>query len=947
MNIKAFWRGVRSAIRHLYVALHSLLVIGILIGAGILYIVFRPDGLDLLKTYLFSPLGIEFESSESSLVEGVNLRNLHSESIDIKTLSLDYNLSKIVQGRHVIDSIRIDGLRIHLEDFISEDDSDSFPLPTFVLKEVVLTNLQLISAYPIELDIRGENGSFDGKKLNFKNVSGSVRSQYASGAVRGTLKNDIFIGTGVAYPNALELDPYLADSVTLPKFLNLEIRELSASRALVSTKLSSLQALFDPKLSLENVVLKMAYQFSNGYIDFDATYRALRDENKMATHQSLRYDFEGVTTTSFEGNLDTPLPLPSRALSGNFRNDSAGLAGKVMLGSSSSLSIQSSDYNRYQYGLFTNQQNLEFLNMLPIGIQNSLFKLEAKGEYRLKENTLSGNFSAHHNHGDVNGTLSLQEKGLRIQGGISLFPDAPTWKDSSLKPPPHLEFTATQKDSTKYLSVNGDDLALSIREEGGKVEGSGNYLETFFEIEGIQGEKGSDVSVTSLTPSLLKTLSALPSFVAPKSGYYDAEVRTKTRIVYDSALHISSEVNVPWYAAVVDSTHQYSGVNNTLKVHSRDGNISINSYSIDIADHRIETQTPSLLHVNSSGKLQLDEVWIYDALLLTGEIDPASLESSLHLSSDRFSYSGPEGEAHAAIDVRFERDSNASQKLFGEITLLDGKITYLPLQQLKVMDDDVIIIQDVRAPSNSTLAMNVRVTAQKPLQYLTKELDLHMIPDFTLWKDPQSDMQILGMMSIPKGVISTNNKTFTLRPSFIYFGGDVPLNPYLDITLDYEVDYKKIEIYVTHRLDSPIFLFNSDPFMNQNDIMSYILFGTSASSALSTSSSGNVTAKADATNFMLGAGLKGLVSSTTKIQLDTMNILTTQEGGMGFEVGARLNKDFRVLYKNDTISSVLIQYTVNRWLRLDADIHELGQGINVIYIKDFRDFLPHNPPRKR
>lgn len=947
MNIKAFWRGVRSAIRHLYVALHSLLVIGILIGAGILYIVFRPDGLDLLKTYLFSPLGIEFESSESSLVEGVNLRNLHSESIDIKTLSLDYNLSKIVQGRHVIDSIRIDGLRIHLEDFISEDDSDSFPLPTFVLKEVVLTNLQLISAYPIELDIRGENGSFDGKKLNFKNLSGSVRSQYASGAVRGTLKNDIFIGTGVAYPNALELDPYLADSVTLPKFLNLEIRELSASRALVSTKLSSLQALFDPKLSLENVALKMVYQFSNGYIDFDATYRALRDENKMATHQSLRYDFEGVTTTSFEGNLDTPLPLPSRALSGNFRNDSAGLAGKVMLGSSSSLSIQSSDYNRYQYGLFTNQQNLEFLNMLPIGIQNSLFKLEAKGEYRLKENTLSGNFSAHHNHGDVNGTLSLQEKGLRIQGGISLFPDAPTWKDSSLKPPPHLEFTATQKDSTKYLSVNGDDLALSIREEGGKVEGSGNYLETFFEIEGIQGEKGSDVSITSLTPSLLKTLSALPSFVAPKTGYYDAEVRTKTRIMYDSALHISSEVNVPWYAAVVDSTHQYSGVNNTLKVHSRDGNISIDSYSIDIADHRIETQTPSLLHVNSSGKLQLDEVWIYDALLLTGEIDPASLESSLHLSSDRFSYSGPEGEAHAAIDVRFERDSNASQKLFGEITLLDGKITYLPLQQLKVMDDDVIIIQDVRAPSNSTLAMNVRVTAQKPLQYLTKELDLHMIPDFTLWKDPQSDMQILGMMSIPKGVISTNNKTFTLRPSFIYFGGDVPLNPYLDITLDYEVDYKKIEIYVTHRLDSPIFLFNSDPFMNQNDIMSYILFGTSASSALSTSSGGNVVAKADATNFMLGAGLKGLVNSATKIQLDTMNILTTQEGGMGFEVGARLNKDFRVLYKNDTISSVLIQYTINRWLRLDADIHELGQGINVIYIKDFRDFLPHNPPRKR
>jgi hypothetical protein len=97
---------------------------------------------------------------------------------------------------------------------------------------------------------------------------------------------------------------------------------------------------------------------------------------------------------------------------------------------------------------------------------------------------------------------------------------------------------------------------------------------------------------------------------------------------------------------------------------------------------------------------------------------------------------------------------------------------------------------------------------------------------------------------------------------------------------------------------------------------------------------------------MLGAGLKGLIGGATKLQIDTMNILTTKEGGMGFEVGARLNKDFRVVYKNDTISSVLVQYTVNRWLRLDADIHELGQGINAIYIKDFRDFLPHNEVKK-
>jgi autotransporter translocation and assembly factor TamB len=127
--------------------------------------------------------------------------------------------------------------------------------------------------------------------------------------------------------------------------------------------------------------------------------------------------------------------------------------------------------------------------------------------------------------------------------------------------------------------------------------------------------------------------------------------------------------------------------------------------------------------------------------------------------------------------------------------------------------------------------------------------------------------------------------------------------------------------------------------------MSYILFGTPASTAAGDNSSSGV--RADATNFMLGAGLKGLINGATKIQIDTMNILTNSEGGMGFEVGARLNKDLRVLYKNDTLSSVLVQYTVNRWLRLDADVHALGQGINAVYIKDFKDFLPHNKAVKK
>ncbi len=200
------------------------------------------------------------------------------------------------------------------------------------------------------------------------------------------------------------------------------------------------------------------------------------------------------------------------------------------------------------------------------------------------------------------------------------------------------------------------------------------------------------------------------------------------------------------------------------------------------------------------------------------------------------------------------------------------------------------------------------------------------------------------MVILPTGSATNNGKHFDIEHSEIYFDGTLPFNPYLNLTIRHEVDYKKILIYVTHTLESPIFLFTSDPVMSQNDIMSYLLFGAPASASMSSDKSAP-TVRADATNFMLGAGIKGLIGGVTKIQLDTMNILTTKEGGMGFEVGTRLNKDLRVLYKNDSVSSVLVQYTLNRWIRIDADIHDLGQGINAIYIKDFRDFLPHNKGR--
>lgn len=923
-------------LKHLFVTAHFLLYSAILLASAALYIAFRPDSLEIVNTYFLEPSGIRYTHAEGSILEGFVLHNVRSEKMEAKTLVLKYNLVKMLEGEHTIDSIKIDGLRLHLDDFISNEDS-IWPFPTFRLRDVTITNLQLISAYPVELDLRGKNGTYDGDDINFASLTATLKSRYASGAIRGVVRNSSLKGFCDLYPNAAELAPYSGRFTTLPRTLRVKINELSADEAHLHSTIGQLESKQDPSIRAEAITLNFHYLYENDYLDINALYRLVRGNDTMQTKQHLRYALEGITTTEFDGIITSQHPLPANILHGAFTDSPKGLNGTLKL-DGSTLQLSSADYDRFSWILRSEHQNLSFIPSLPEAIRSSALQIDAKGSYLLSTEGLRGEIKALHDHAHFEGTFSTQNGHHSLDGNLTLPHDAAMWKNWAHKPPEHLILSLDDEINATRLQLSGDSLALNATLKGENLKGSGNYLGGFFDIDGSLAHNRVDIDL--LIPSLFTTLSKLEPIELHQGEYYDAEIRARTHIDFTDVLTIKSDVKIPWYAAVLDSQRAYGGTDGSMSVDYRDGNITLNRYQFEVADHPVFSDKTSHMHLSDTGGVIVDELWVYDTLLLTGNLHN-DLSAALRLQSERFSYKGPEGEAHARADITFTRDADANQNLFGELTILDATITYLPLQQFKVMDDDIIIIQDVRPPSGTKLAMNLHITAREPIHFKTKELDLRLNPDITLWREPTDPMQILGMVSIPSGSATTAGKHFTIKPSEIYFGGDIPLNPYLNLTIGHEVDYNKILIYVTHTLDSPIFLFSSDPVMSQNDIMSYILFGSPAN-AVKGGDTSTTTVRADATNFMLGAGLKGLISGATKLQIDTMNILTTAEGGMGFEVGARLNKDLRILYKNDTVSSVLLQYTVNRWLRLDADIHELGQGINAIYIKDFRDFLPHN-----
>lgn len=929
-------------VKRLYVALHTTLVVLILLGSGALYVAFRPDGLQLINAYLLQPLGIHYAYSTGSLIEGFTLYDLHSDHLKVKKLSLNYRLESILMGKHVIERLEIEGLRIHLDDF--KDSTDTiWPFPVFHVREMKLTNLQLIGSYPIEMNLHGRNGHYDGDTLSFRTLDATFKSAYADGAIRGKVDRNTLSGYAILYPNTQKL-PNLSGR-TLPPKLLLSIQELSAYRARMQTRLDTLSFDDNGTFRASDISLALDYTYDKGYLDLVAHYDLEHDASKLKLHQTLRYALDHSAHTEIKGEvLKSPYPLPSHHFEAEAMIWAGGIKGSLGI-AGTHLRISSHDYDTFEWHIVSRHDNLNFIPELSEIFRSSHFRLGGEGTYRLENNDLQGKLQWDHAQGNFEGSFSSYEGVHQLDGWVHL-PAKGVLKTQKVLPLPdrmHLLLFAESDHMT--LNLSGEELALSLSSRNGRLEGFGNLYHTAFTLTGEYQSDMLSVDIHTHTPSLLETVSALYPIRFEKGEWFDGEVHTHTQLNYDSALRVSGSVSIPWYALTLDSQRSYGGVENSLTYRMEGEKITIDHYRADVVNHILTSPKQGHLHVTPDHHMVIDEWWIYDTLRLTGQIGMNDLSAWLHLHSDRFTYEGPEGKAHARVDVTLKRDSAAFHTLEGDVLIHDALITYLPLQQFKVKDDDIIIVQDVRPPSDTKMRMNLHVSSAQPILFKTKELNLHLEPDLTFWQDPQAPIQILGLVAISSGEVKTSGKTFVLSPSHLYFGGEVPLNPYLDFTLSHEVDYKKLLIYITHRLDSPIFLFASDPVMSQNDIMSYLLFGSPANARLNSDRS-TTTARADATNFMLGAGLKELIGGATKIQLDTMNILTNEKGGMGFEVGTHINKDLRILYKNNTVSSILVQYRLNRWLRLDADVHELGQGINAIYVKDFRDFLPHNELKK-
>jgi len=481
------------------------------------------------------------------------------------------------------------------------------------------------------------------------------------------------------------------------------------------------------------------------------------------------------------------------------------------------------------------------------------------------------------------------------------------------------------------LTLDANLLHATLTQKEKRIKGYGTLASAQFTLS--TQENNSKVLLHTKVLSIKKLLAQLHLRAQEESMVHDGEAEIDSTFDFAENFSMKNDFHMPWYTITLDDKKSYLLKDIFLSSTYSNDNFVIESYKANYLEQKFYSDKPSTIFTDENKNIVIKEFWLYDNLLATGFIDTTKREVNIALKSDKFSYYNKDINISAKADLHASMDALGKQKIEGTVTLLDGVVSYEPRDDFTVRDRDIIVIQEMKKARNSNSSMRININAFKPITYKTKEITLHFSPDMSISQEPNAPLKLLGMVTIHDGEITNSDKSFVFDKSEIYFTAKEPIDPQLNLNLHYyTADDMDIEIFITNRLSSPVVIFSSKPAMSQNDIISYILFGEPAS-ALFESSDGDT--KISASSLLLGTGLKQMFSQSAGIKIDTLNILTNKEGTLGYEIGSRYNKDIRILYRNDTASSVVVQYSLSKSLRVDVDVVQTGQGINIIYVKDF------------
>jgi len=884
---------------------------------------------------------IEYSKVEGTLIDGVILYDVKYKNIlRAKKIELNYKLLSFIELKPIIKTIQTQHLFLNLDAL--QKNAQSTQTPHLIPFEILKMNLRkthlIINKKDYYFTLQMKKLFYNDGEFNTNSLFVTLQSYYANAAIQAKIvKNKI-----VAHSKNVSLtkevrNKYLHFIQEIPKQLTVDLN-ITTQRVDLSTNIAAFTITADKNISVQSQQLFLSYLIDKKIFTTLTRYTLSYKNYHSLIKQKGEFNLLGDYNSSLQAHF-TNLPKNIPVKNANIRLH--GNTQTIKLDANAShytLHVDSNDYKKYKIELNNEKMQLSFLNTLPKKFKEHQFALHSYATLSFSPFSLKGFFHATDPFANVSGAFHYQKQYQQLSAQIEPKLQNPFFKEYALRSVLPLQFNYIKKEKKQNLKINANKFqAFILKNRENQLEGEGHYASALFTLKGdINKNHSVNINLYTTIPSIKQLLKDTNLSSMSDKTIYDGEVHINSKIHIKEHFSIKSTIKAPFLSAKTDSQNLYVLKDVKLRTSYKNHRIYIYNYTARYKEQRFHSNKTSQIYVNHRLLFYVEKFFIYDNLILSGVIDPLGSSMALNLHSDRFTLKTKDFDLTAKTDINILVQNTQKQIVDGNITLLSGSLFYQPQHDYTITDDDIIIVQDMQKEKQNNLSLNIHISAQKPLRYKTKEINVHFIPDITLKKAAAQKIKVYGKVIILDGTLTSQSKEFTFDRSELIFSGEKHLNPQLNVKLHFQtIDYKDIIILISNTLNSPVLIFSSNPAMSQSDIMSYILFDEPASSLFDNSSAAS---KASLNYLLLGTGIKTIFNKTTGIHVDTLNILNNENGTLGYEIGARLNKKVRVVYKNDISSSMILQYSLNRSFRIDVDVHDTGQGVYFIYTKDFEGF---------
>ncbi|MGH7909012.1 MAG: translocation/assembly module TamB domain-containing protein, partial [Thermodesulfobacteriota bacterium] len=306
-------------------------------------------------------------------------------------------------------------------------------------------------------------------------------------------------------------------------------------------------------------------------------------------------------------------------------------------------------------------------------------------------------------------------------------------------------------------------------------------------------------------------------------------------------------------------------------------------------------------------------------------------------------------------DVKIE-GSDGKIHISGDTKVRNARIKIPDLPTKKVEDikfvdeqEEEFAIKETEETDyyNDKVAMDLNVNMPGNAWVKGKGANIEIKGKIGVTKKYTKPLILTGNITTVRGTYEFFGKLFRIQRGEVSFRGTPEINPFLDVTALYRVSNVNVFVNVSGTAEKPKIELSSEPPMDQTEIFSYLVFGTS-SEKLGAGERVSLEQKATQAVALMAAGqLKGIVGE--QFGLDIISIAGGQGGfkGTEIEVGKYFTDKLYIAYQRsspftqtviqsastspDAIDQAHVVYQLFDFLTLESQISGYQSGADIFY----------------